>query len=601
MEYQLSVLQEQPRKDASDSAPVLLEPPSCPGTPSPLSKLAAGTSSAGTLKRPTALSRHASAAGFPMQAAGTWGFSKGHRGALSYSPTAESGEGTIIEVEDIAQLLRHVARFAESVEKLKDVVLGEEEAEATYRTCIADAKTQKQELEDVKVNVLRQLQEVIKQSDQTLRSATISYYQIMHMQTAPLPVHYQTLCINGIEPEIVVPTGPFRNIGLSKAAQTHRLRKLRTPSKCRECDSYVYFQGAECEECFLACHKKCLETLAIQCGHKKLQGKLQLFGRDFTQTSRDSPEGIPFIIKKCISEIEKRALKMKLPEPIIPFRLYNDMMGLAKESLQGAGGPDGEAAKGPELVDLGPDTDKEVLASVHKLCELLKQLPAPNIATLQYITRHLRKISEVEVDNKMSSSNLGIVFGPTLMRPRPTGATVSLSSLVDYPHQARIIETLIVFYETIFEPGTSSSSRTCSQDSATEESPELGEEGAEEQCPVDSDDRAEETCRNSLGSSGSRECSLDSDSEDEIPPPCLTKQESETSTEQLCEPIGDENHESDSEVTEDEGQDRNRSLAEHNTNQSNNTLVSPAPLPTARLKRGKLEVCCSEEREPEFV
>ncbi|MGH0155398.1 UNVERIFIED_CONTAM: hypothetical protein FKN15_059162 [Acipenser sinensis] len=939
----LSVLQEQPRKDASDSAPVLLEPPSCPGTPSPLSKLAAGTSSAGTLKRPTALSRHASAAGFPMQAAGTWGFSKGHRGALSYSPTAESGEGTIIEVEDIAQLLRHVARFAESVEKLKDVVLGEgflsaeevdimlqrseggvssalqyaktiskymkellcyvekrtslelefakglqklyqsckntinqephmpflsiyslaleqdmeqshgviqtastlqnqtflqplmlrkqehekrrkeikelwtraqrklmeaesnlrkakqaymarceeydkakhvtikaeeeqqgtsssnttksldkkrrleeearnkaEEAEATYRTCIADAKTQKQELEDVKVNVLRQLQEVIKQSDQTLRSATISYYQIMHMQTAPLPVHYQTLCessklydpgqqsrndsfgtdihgnagseasptteeagsgeggasskqhgcterrggrghqshkswpsavsdtdsvgggsglespsvssgdirklprtsstgtmssnedldekdgkvpsfeqgINGIEPEIVVPTGPFRNIGLSKAAQTHRLRKLRTPSKCRECDSYVYFQGAECEECFLACHKKCLETLAIQCGHKKLQGKLQLFGRDFTQTSRDSPEGIPFIIKKCISEIEKRALKMKgiyrvngvktrVEKLCQAFENGKDLVELSQasphdisnvlklylrqESLQGVGGPDGEAAKGPELVDLGPDTDKEVLASVHKLCELLKQLPAPNIATLQYITRHLRKISEVEVDNKMSSSNLGIVFGPTLMRPRPTGATVSLSSLVDYPHQARIIETLIVFYETIFEPGTSSSSRTCSQDSAAEESPELGEEGAEEQGPVDSDDRAEETCRNSLGSSGSRECSLDSDSEDEIPPPCLTKQESETSTEQLCEPIGDENHESDSEVTEDEGQDRNRSLAEHNTNQSNNTLASPASLPTARLKRGKQQVCCSEEREPEFV
>ena len=47
---------------------------------------------------------------------------------------------------------------------------------------------------------------------------------------------------------MVVSTGPFRNVGLSKAAQTHRLRKLRTPSKCRECDSYVYFQGAECEE-----------------------------------------------------------------------------------------------------------------------------------------------------------------------------------------------------------------------------------------------------------------------------------------------------------------------------------------------------------------
>lgn len=51
-----------------------------------------------------------------------------------------------------------------------------------------------------------------------------------------------------MDPDVVVSTRPFRNIGLSKAAQTHKLRKLRTPAKCRECDSYVYFQGAECEE-----------------------------------------------------------------------------------------------------------------------------------------------------------------------------------------------------------------------------------------------------------------------------------------------------------------------------------------------------------------
>lgn len=45
-----------------------------------------------------------------------------------------------------------------------------DEAEATYRTCIADATTQQLELEHTKVTVLRQLQDVIKQSDQTLRS-----------------------------------------------------------------------------------------------------------------------------------------------------------------------------------------------------------------------------------------------------------------------------------------------------------------------------------------------------------------------------------------------------------------------------------------------
>uniref|UniRef100_A0A672I8B9 Rho GTPase activating protein 45b n=1 Tax=Salarias fasciatus TaxID=181472 RepID=A0A672I8B9_SALFA len=459
-----------------------------------------------------------------------------------------------------------------------------EEAEATYKTCIADTITQQLELDHTKVTVLRQLQDIIKQSDQTIRSATISYYQLMHMQTVVLPVHYQTLCessklydpgqqyaahvhdlqlpeqpnvdytfesysscstlshfqnhccgrglrsardinkmartsstgtissiedadekegtvtsfetqnINGMDAD-AASARPFRNIGLSKAALTHRLRKLRTPAKCRECDSYVYFQGAECEECFLACHKRCLQTLAILCGHKKLRGRLQLFGREFTQVASCASDGIPFIITKCISEIERRALKLKgiyrvngaktrveklcqafengkelvelsqcsphdisnvlklylrqLPEPIMPVYLYNRLMTLAKDSLHSeADAAEGEAAEA-----------SEVLVLVDNLRELVKELPKPNIATLRYIIRHLRRIAELQEDNKMSPSNLGIVMGPALMRPRPTGATTSLSSLVDYPHQARIVEALIVFYSSIFQSKTSQSNK----------------------------------------------------------------------------------------------------------------------------------------------
>lgn len=89
----------------------------------------------------------------------------------------------------------------------------------------------------------------------------------------------------------------------------------------------------------------------------------------------------------------------QLPEPIMPFRHYNSLMGLAKESLQGeAETPEEEEAesnpavgKGSELVDLGPDTDPEVLILVDKLKELLKDLPKANIATLRYIIRHLRR------------------------------------------------------------------------------------------------------------------------------------------------------------------------------------------------------------------
>ena len=33
----------------------------------------------------------------------------------------------------------------------------------------------------------------------------------------------------------------------SRMAKTHGFRKLRTPSRCKGCDTYVYFHGFECE------------------------------------------------------------------------------------------------------------------------------------------------------------------------------------------------------------------------------------------------------------------------------------------------------------------------------------------------------------------
>ena len=79
------------------------------------------------------------------------------------------------------------------------------------------------------------------------------------------------------------PTAVPRRQLMSKAAVTHRFRKLKTPSKCRECDNYVYFQGYDCQDCGLSSHKKCLETLALQCGHKRLPRKMTTFGVDLTQ------------------------------------------------------------------------------------------------------------------------------------------------------------------------------------------------------------------------------------------------------------------------------------------------------------------------------
>ncbi|XP_016065173.1 PREDICTED: minor histocompatibility protein HA-1 isoform X2 [Miniopterus natalensis] len=667
-----------------------------------------------------------------------------------------------------------------------------EEAMATYRTCVADAKTQKQELEDTKVTALRQIQEVIRQSDQTIKSATISYYQMMHMQTAPLPVHFQMLCessklydpgqqyashvrqlqrdeepdvhydfephvptntwspvmrvrkgsfnvgdtaesassppeeggpgdgllakerrggrghqvhkswpvsnpdsdgsldpspgsgdfkkfermsssgtmssseelvdqegsagtsafeqsdLNGITPElpVAVPSGPFRHMGLSKAARTHRLRKLRSPAKCRECNSYVYFHGAECEECCLACHKKCLETLAIQCGHKKLQGRLQLFGQDFVQAARGTPDGVPFIVKKCICEIEQRALRMKgiyrvngvktrveklcqafengkelvelsqasphdisnvlklylrqLPEPLISFRLYHELVGLAKDILKAEAEAKAVSRSCPDTAE----SEAVAMAMVGRLRELLRDLPSENRASLQYLLRHLRRIVEVEQDNKMTPGNLGIVFGPTLLRPRPTEATVSLSSLVDYPHQARIVETLITHYDLVFEEKPEEESRAQCGMSTQQAEVSLqvpyseASEGAAFPRQEEAEDRGPE----------SHAASNDSDSELEEAPELLSPEDGgalhhlsfleKQSSEASVEEAGDSG--SEEQLGPSAGEDGDwEGLSQYNTNQCNN--VAEGRLPAMSNCGGQVTAETGRERQLEFV
>ncbi|XP_032068099.1 GEM-interacting protein isoform X2 [Thamnophis elegans] len=266
----------------------------------------------------------------------------------------------------------------------------------------------------------------------------------------------------------------FKKTILSSAAQTHRLRKLRGPSKCRECENFMV-NGIECEECLLTCHKKCLETLLINCGHQKLPARASLFGIDFSDVPRDFPEEVPFIVMKCTSEIETRALGVQgiyrisgakarmerlcqafengrrlvelsehsphditgvlkhflkeLSSPVLPFKLYEDFMAFSR-NLQKSGA--------------SSETDPIKTAK-----DLLSKLPATNYNTIRHLIAHLYRVSESYQENKMSPNNLGIIFGPTLIRP-PCNNDVSMSCLVDSGYQSQLVEFLILNYEKIF-------------------------------------------------------------------------------------------------------------------------------------------------------
>ncbi|XP_025771514.1 GEM-interacting protein isoform X2 [Herpailurus yagouaroundi] len=277
---------------------------------------------------------------------------------------------------------------------------------------------------------------------------------------------------------------PFRKWTLSGAAQTHRLRRLRGPAKCRECEAFMV-SGIECEECFLTCHKRCLETLLILCGHKRLPARTALFGVDFLQLPRDFPEEVPFVITRCTAEIEQRALGVQgiyrisgsrvrverlcqafengrglvdmsgnsphdvssvlkrflqeLTDPVVPFHLYDAFISLAKTLHADPGHDPGTPSPSPEVIC--------------SLKTLLVQLPDSNYSTLRHLVAHLFRVAAQFEENKMSANNLGIVFGPTLLRP-PDGPGAAgagpVTCLLDSGHQAQLIEFLIVNYEQIF-------------------------------------------------------------------------------------------------------------------------------------------------------
>ncbi|XP_063305283.1 GEM-interacting protein isoform X3 [Pelobates fuscus] len=262
---------------------------------------------------------------------------------------------------------------------------------------------------------------------------------------------------------------------LSPAALSHRLRRTRVPTKCRDCEGFMV-SGVECEECLLTCHKKCLENLLIKCGHRRLPPKASLFGVDFAQFPRYFPEEVPFIIVKCTSEIEIRALGQQglyrisgakarvekllqafengkdlvdlsghsphditstlkqflkqLPDSVVSPHLYNEFMLFAREFHE-------------------EKKETESRNPIQHIKDILCCLPDSNYNTLRHLTAHLYRVSQRYEENKMNPNNLGIIFGPTLFRPSP-GLDMPMTCLIDSGYQAQTVEFLINNYEKIF-------------------------------------------------------------------------------------------------------------------------------------------------------
>uniref|UniRef100_A0A8C9ZWN0 Rho GTPase activating protein 9 n=1 Tax=Sander lucioperca TaxID=283035 RepID=A0A8C9ZWN0_SANLU len=109
-----------------------------------------------------------------------------------------------------------------------------------------------------------------------------------------------------------------------------------------------------------------------------------------------------------------------LPEPLVPFGFFTDIV---------------------ETVKMSDYMDK-----VDRLKCLVLNMPPPNHDTLQFMCRHLKRVLEHSGNNRMTTQNIGIVFGPTLMRPERDNGNMAVNMV--YQNQA--VELILSEFDHIF-------------------------------------------------------------------------------------------------------------------------------------------------------
>ena len=76
----------------------------------------------------------------------------------------------------------------------------------------------------------------------------------------------------------------------------------------------------------------------------------------------------------------------------------------------------------------------------------MTRMPLANREMLKVLIRHLNKVAAKHEINLMTAANLGVVFGPTLLRPKEE----TVASIMDIKFCNEVVEILIDNCDTFF-------------------------------------------------------------------------------------------------------------------------------------------------------
>lgn len=118
------------------------------------------------------------------------------------------------------------------------------------------------------------------------------------------------------------------------------------------------------------------------------------------------------------------ALKLffrEMPEPLFTFMLYDDLLSIADNT----------------------SLEERITA----LKPVIKKLPRPNYEVLAFVCEFLTCVAQHSEQNKMTVSNLAIVFGPNLIKP----PVVSIESTLMIPKANSVFEDVLGHFEQVME------------------------------------------------------------------------------------------------------------------------------------------------------
>ncbi|OSX66081.1 hypothetical protein POSPLADRAFT_1131942 [Postia placenta MAD-698-R-SB12] len=245
-----------------------------------------------------------------------------------------------------------------------------------------------------------------------------------------------------------------------KGGKEHAFQQISVlrVARCDHCGDKMWGSQYRCTGCNFAVHIRCLPHVQSTCSQQGVNSRDEpsrplaplppsMFGRDLTEQvraeARDEPRPIPILVEKCIEAVDALALdlegiyrktggssQVKMITQLFERQEYrtfdlcdterfNDICSVTsvlKTYLRSLPDPLMTYALHAKFTSAANIRDPE--AKSKALLESVNELPKEHYYTTRALMLHLHRVSLHADVNRMNARNLGVVFGPTLMRSR---------------------------------------------------------------------------------------------------------------------------------------------------------------------------------------